>query len=456
MQLLPEDFERLAPYFEVGFQHFPALGRAGIRKAVNGPFTFAPDGNPLVGPVRGLRELLGGVRGHGRLQPGRRHRPGAVALDGRGRPGAGHPVHGRGALRRLRHPQVHLDQGARELRAALPPGLPERGAAGGAPGAPLADLRPAARRRRRHGRELRPGERAVVRPAGRRRRPRPRPTAARRPSPSCAPSARRCAPPSASTRPPTTASTRSAAAARAPGSTACSPAASRSRAGCALAPMLNPAGRIVGDLSIACLAADRFLIVGSGFAEEFHMRWFWAADPPADVHVRSRGLDAVRRVDRRPAGARAACSRWCALDLSAARVQVLPGRADRGRLCARDPHARRLHRGARLRDLDHAGLLRLALRRPVGGRPQPGPGPLRRPRPLVAAAGEGLRLVQQGLPARLHPRARPGSTASSTSTSPTSPAAPPRSPSAPAAPSGASSSWKSPIPMSRWSATNRS
>ncbi len=55
MQLLPEDFERLAPYFEVGFRHFPALGRVGIRKAVNGPFTFAPDGNPLVGPVRGLR-----------------------------------------------------------------------------------------------------------------------------------------------------------------------------------------------------------------------------------------------------------------------------------------------------------------------------------------------------------------------------------------------------------------
>jgi dimethylglycine dehydrogenase len=55
MQLLPDDFERLAPYFEVGFKHFPALGRVGIRKAINGPFTFAPDGNPLVGPVRGLK-----------------------------------------------------------------------------------------------------------------------------------------------------------------------------------------------------------------------------------------------------------------------------------------------------------------------------------------------------------------------------------------------------------------
>jgi dimethylglycine dehydrogenase len=54
-----------------------------------------------------------------------------------------------------------------------------------------------------------------------------------------------------------------------------------------LAPMLNPAGRIVGDLSIACVSAERFLIVGSGFAEEFHMRWFWAAEPPANVQVRS-------------------------------------------------------------------------------------------------------------------------------------------------------------------------
>jgi dimethylglycine dehydrogenase len=55
----------------------------------------------------------------------------------------------------------------------------------------------------------------------------------------------------------------------------------------ALAPMLNERGRIVGDLSIAALASDRFLIVGSGFAEEFHLRWFWAAQPPPDVQVRS-------------------------------------------------------------------------------------------------------------------------------------------------------------------------
>src|SRR5260370_27037443 len=53
--LLENDIDRIAPSLEVGFQHFPAIGRAGIKKIVNGPFTFAPDGNPLVGPVRGLK-----------------------------------------------------------------------------------------------------------------------------------------------------------------------------------------------------------------------------------------------------------------------------------------------------------------------------------------------------------------------------------------------------------------
>jgi dimethylglycine dehydrogenase len=55
--LLPNDLERIAPSLEVGFEHFPALGSAGIRKVVNGPFTFAPDGNPLIGPVRELKNF---------------------------------------------------------------------------------------------------------------------------------------------------------------------------------------------------------------------------------------------------------------------------------------------------------------------------------------------------------------------------------------------------------------
>ena len=51
--------------------------------------------------------------------------------------------------------------------------------------------------------------------------------------------------------------------------------------------MLSAAGKIMGDLSIACLGNERYLIAGSGFAEEFHMRWFWQSEPPADVFVRS-------------------------------------------------------------------------------------------------------------------------------------------------------------------------
>ena len=56
-ELLPNDLDRIAPSLEVGFRHFPAIERAGIRKIVNGPFTFAPDGNPLIGPIRGLRNF---------------------------------------------------------------------------------------------------------------------------------------------------------------------------------------------------------------------------------------------------------------------------------------------------------------------------------------------------------------------------------------------------------------
>jgi dimethylglycine dehydrogenase len=56
-QLLPHDLDRIAPELERGFAHFPAVGRAGIKKFVNGPFTFSPDGNPLVGPICGMRGM---------------------------------------------------------------------------------------------------------------------------------------------------------------------------------------------------------------------------------------------------------------------------------------------------------------------------------------------------------------------------------------------------------------
>jgi dimethylglycine dehydrogenase len=53
-ELLQPDLDRIAPSLEVGFRHFPGIEKAGIKQIINGPFTFAPDGNPLVGPVQGL------------------------------------------------------------------------------------------------------------------------------------------------------------------------------------------------------------------------------------------------------------------------------------------------------------------------------------------------------------------------------------------------------------------
>ncbi|MBB6507320.1 dimethylglycine dehydrogenase [Rhizobium soli] len=53
-ELLAEDLERITSELEVGFRHFPAFNNAGIKTIINGPFTFSPDGNPLVGPVRGM------------------------------------------------------------------------------------------------------------------------------------------------------------------------------------------------------------------------------------------------------------------------------------------------------------------------------------------------------------------------------------------------------------------
>ena len=55
IELIPEDIDRISPELTKAYERFPCLATAGIRKWVNGAFTFTPDGNPLVGPVRGLK-----------------------------------------------------------------------------------------------------------------------------------------------------------------------------------------------------------------------------------------------------------------------------------------------------------------------------------------------------------------------------------------------------------------
>ena len=54
-ELLPDNFDKIEDSIAFAYKRFPALERAGIKSVIHGPFTFAPDGNPLVGPVPGLR-----------------------------------------------------------------------------------------------------------------------------------------------------------------------------------------------------------------------------------------------------------------------------------------------------------------------------------------------------------------------------------------------------------------
>ncbi|MEM7564078.1 MAG: FAD-dependent oxidoreductase [Pseudomonadota bacterium] len=54
-ELLNPDLERIADRLELVFERIPALGEAGIRQTINGPFTFGPDGNPMIGPVPGMK-----------------------------------------------------------------------------------------------------------------------------------------------------------------------------------------------------------------------------------------------------------------------------------------------------------------------------------------------------------------------------------------------------------------
>jgi len=286
MQLLPDDFERLAPYFEVGFEHFPALGRVGIRKIINGPFTFAPDGNPLVGPVRGLKNfwvacavMAGFSQGGGIglvLSRWMAHNdPGQdiISMD----------VARFGAFATPQYTSIKVPENyARRFRLAYPneeltaarpvrrsPIYAKLKATGAVMGANFG---------LEHALWFAPaGVPATETPTYRRSEAFPIVRA------ECQAVRRTVGLYETTNYGKYEVSGRGARtwldrvfASRIP---------RPGRLG--LAPMLSPAGKIIGDLTIACLAEDRYLLAGSGFAEEFHMRWFWQAEPPADVFVRS-------------------------------------------------------------------------------------------------------------------------------------------------------------------------
>jgi dimethylglycine dehydrogenase len=54
-ELLPPDLDQIADNLARGFDHHPPFQKAGIKNVIHGPFAFGPDGNPLVGPIRGLQ-----------------------------------------------------------------------------------------------------------------------------------------------------------------------------------------------------------------------------------------------------------------------------------------------------------------------------------------------------------------------------------------------------------------
>jgi dimethylglycine dehydrogenase len=53
-QLYPDDLERIEWHIEDAMARVPMLGEAGISKVINGPIPYAPDGNPLIGPMPGV------------------------------------------------------------------------------------------------------------------------------------------------------------------------------------------------------------------------------------------------------------------------------------------------------------------------------------------------------------------------------------------------------------------
>ncbi|MCB1882939.1 MAG: GcvT family protein [Geminicoccaceae bacterium] len=53
-ELVPPDLDRVEPIVEAAMARIPALGSGGLKTVVNGPITFTPDANPLIGPAHGL------------------------------------------------------------------------------------------------------------------------------------------------------------------------------------------------------------------------------------------------------------------------------------------------------------------------------------------------------------------------------------------------------------------
>jgi dimethylglycine dehydrogenase len=57
-QLFPDDLARIERYVEAACGRVPILGSVGLKRVINGPIPYAPDGNPLMDPAAGRRNFL--------------------------------------------------------------------------------------------------------------------------------------------------------------------------------------------------------------------------------------------------------------------------------------------------------------------------------------------------------------------------------------------------------------
>ncbi|MBS0396203.1 MAG: GcvT family protein, partial [Proteobacteria bacterium] len=289
-ELLPPQLERLTGALEKGFGRFPTLHSAGIRRIVNGPFTFTPDGNPLVGPVPGLRHYwaacgvmagfaMGGGIGlalatwmvHGEPEGD------AYALDvARFGPYATRRYVLDKASEfysrrfRIAYPNEHWPAGRPSKTSALHGRLLARRAVHGvsyglevplyfAPAGEPAEETPSLRRSNAFGAvgaECRAARTAVAL------------------MDASSFSKYEFAGPGAA------AALDRLLAGRLP-----APGAAR------LTPMLAPSGRLMGDLTTLCLAPDRYLVMGSGYLQAWHLRWFSEHLPPSGVALRNLSDD---------------------------------------------------------------------------------------------------------------------------------------------------------------------
>ncbi len=283
-ELLAPQLDRLTDALAKGFQRFPALNEAGIRKIVNGPFTFTPDGNPLVGPVPGVRNfwsacgvMAGFAQGGGigltlaQWMINGEPEGDVYALDVARFGDYATPAYvaekaSEFYARRFRiaYPNEHWPAARPSRLSPLYDRLASQNAVFGASFGLEVPLYFA-----------RPGEPAAERPSLRR-------------SDAFPEVARECA------------AARSAVAAldvtafakyevRGPGAAR---ALDRVLAGrlplpgkIRLTPMLAPSGRLMGDLTTICVAPDHYWIFGSGYLQAWHMRWFASTITASQVSV---------------------------------------------------------------------------------------------------------------------------------------------------------------------------